>query len=108
MEEQNSEIISQIKRETNPDRCVYTENVTKNSNGTLKQLRIKNKAVSLFGCPEAGDRCPVHILDQYLSRLPEEAFTNGIFIVRPLEKVPDNPSSSWFSTVLVGKHMHSQ
>jgi hypothetical protein len=60
--------ISQLKRETNPNRYIYTENVAKNSNGTFKQLHIKNKVVPLFSSPEAGDRC---ILHQYFRRFSQ-------------------------------------
>ena len=54
---------SQIKRYTNSDRYIYSENVSKNRNGTFKQLNIANKVIPLFSCPEAGERCPMHILD---------------------------------------------
>jgi len=79
--------------------------VAKNGNGTFKQLHIKNKVVPLFRCHEAGERCPVHILDLYFSRLPEEAFTKDIFFFRALEKVPSDPTSPWYSgSVPVGKN----
>ena len=48
------------------------KNTSKNRNGTSKQLRVKNK-VPLHPCPEVGERCPVFILDKYISELPEEA-----------------------------------
>ena len=57
--------LSQLKRYE--DRYVYYENTSKNRNGTFKQLRVKSKVVPLFPCPEAGERCPVHILDKYIS-----------------------------------------
>ena len=34
---------SQIKRHTNPDRYTYSENVSKNRNGTFKQLTLQTK-----------------------------------------------------------------
>ena len=61
---------SQIQRQSNPDHYVYTENVSKTRNGTFKQLHVPNKVVPLFKCPQAGERCPVHILDTYFSKLP--------------------------------------
>ena len=96
---------SQLKRETNPDRYVYIENVEKTCK---KQLHIENKIVPLFSSSEAGDHCPVHILDQYFSRLPDEAFTNDVLFLQPLEKAPDDQTSPWFSTVPVSKHTLSE
>ena len=34
---------SQVHRHMNPDRYIYSENVSKNRNGTFKQLNIANK-----------------------------------------------------------------
>ena len=45
---------SQVQRYTNPYRYVYTELVSKTSNGTFKNLHIANKTVPLFACPETG------------------------------------------------------
>ena len=39
--------LSQIKRHSDPDRYVYTERVSKTSNGTYKSLHLKNKVVPL-------------------------------------------------------------
>ena len=95
---------SQIKRHTNPDRYIYSEKMSKNRNGTFKQLNIANKVVPLFSCPEAGERCPVHILDVYFRKLPKESITKDIFFFRPLEKTPSDPTSPWYSSQPVGKH----
>ena len=96
--------LSQLKRFK--DRYVYYENTSKNRNGTFKQLRVKSKVVPLFPCPEAGSRCPVRILDKYISKLPLEAKEKDLFYVRPLQKViADKP---WYSSVPLGKHtLHS-
>lgn len=37
------------------EKYVYYENVSKNTNGSFKQLRVKNKVVPLYPSPEAGD-----------------------------------------------------
>jgi len=71
-DEMRSLKISQIQRHTNPDRYVYIELLSKTSNGTFKKLHVANKTAPLFACPEAGERCPLHILDLYLSKLPQE------------------------------------
>ena len=52
----------------------------------IKQLRVKN-VVPLHPCPEAGERCPVFLLDKYISKLPVEAKEKDLFYVRPLEKI---------------------
>ena len=76
--------LSQLQRCAD-DRYVYYENVSKNRNGSFKQLHVKSKVVPVFACPKAGERCAVRILDQYISRLPEEAKEKDLFYVRPLE-----------------------
>ena len=70
---------SQVIRHTNLDRYIYSEDVSKNCNGTFKQLNIANKVVTLFSCPEAGERCPIHILDMYFCKLPKE-YHQGHFL----------------------------
>ena len=58
----------------------------------------------MFASPEAGDRCPVRILDLYISKFPQEAVIQDLFYVRPLEKLPSSPSAPWYSSVAVGRH----
>jgi len=58
----------------------------------------------LFACPAAGERCPFHILDTYISKLPPQAFEKDLFYIRPLETVPTNPTSPWYSAIPVGKN----
>ena len=99
--------LSQLQRCAD-DRYIYYENVSKNRNGSFKQLHVKSKVVPVYACPEAGERCPVHILDQYISRLPEEAKEKDLFYVRPLEKMPLEPSKAWYSSVPLGKHTLQQ
>ena len=55
-----------------------------------------------LACPEAGERCPVYILDSYLSKLPKTG-TQDIFHLRPLEEIPMDPSLPWYSAVPVGR-----
>jgi hypothetical protein len=71
--------LSQLKQFE--DKFVYCENVSKNRNGCFKQLRVKNKTVPLYPTPEAGERCPVHILDKYISKLPAEVREENLFYV---------------------------
>ena len=96
--------LSQFQRKSQPDHCVYVENVLKNRNGSFKQLHVKSKMVPVYACPEASKRCPVHIIDLYISKLPPKAVENDIFYVHPLENVPSEPSAPWYSAIPVGKH----
>ena len=56
---------SQIKRFREPDRYVYTENVSKTNNGTFKKLHVSNnlKVVPVFACPKVGEWCAIYLLD---------------------------------------------
>ena len=94
--------LSQFKR--TEDKYVYYENVSKNRNGSFKQLRVKSKVVPLYACPEAGERCPVHILDKYIAKLPSEARERDLFYVRPLQKFTSDPTCPWYTSVPLGKH----
>lgn len=81
--------LSQLQRDH--DKYVYYKNVSKNQNGSFKQLHVNSKVVPVFPCPEAGQRCPMYLLDLYISKLPEEAKQNDLLYIRPLEKKPLDP-----------------
>ena len=100
--------LSQLKRMHSPDRYVYCKNVSKKSQRSFKQLHIKSKVVPLFACPEAGERCPVSILDKYIGKLLQDAKSRDLFYVRPLEIILTDPSLPWYSSVAVGKHTLDQ
>ena len=57
--------LSQMQRFHNPDKYVYTENVSKNRSGGIRQLKVENKVVPIFATQAAGTRCHVYILDTY-------------------------------------------
>ncbi len=94
--------LSQLQHDSNM--YVYYENGSKNRCGSSKQLRIKSKVVPVYPCPEAHERCPVYLLDLYISKLPEVAKQKDLFYVRPLGKKPLDPSKLRYSAVPVGKH----
>ena len=62
-----------------------------------KQLQAKSKVVPLYPTPYIGERCPVSILDKYISKLPPEAKEKDLFYIQPLEIIPDNPDKSLYS-----------
>ena len=95
--------VSQLQRHHQPDHYVYHENVSKTNDGSFKKLRIKGKVVPVYACSDLGERCPVKILDTYLSKLPPKAHVDDIFYLRPLSKIPTDHSLPWYAPVPVGK-----
>ena len=76
--------LSQIVRHHDPPRFVYTENGSKNRNGSFNQMRVENKVVTVFPCPEAGIQCHYSILEKYIDKLPPVAFQKDWFYLKPL------------------------
>ena len=81
------------------DKYVYYENVSNNTNGSFKQLYVKNKVVPLYLSPEAGERCPVYLLDRYICKLSSETREKDLFYVRLLDKITSDPNRPWYSSV---------
>jgi hypothetical protein len=104
-EEHRALKLSQFERLKDPDRYyVYTENESKNRNGGLGQLAVRNKVVSVFANDIKGDHCIVSILDFYISKLPSSTRQTDLFYVQPLSSVPANPSTPWFKNQPMGKN----
>ena len=80
-----------MNRFSSPDHYVYTENSSKNRSGGLAQLRVSNKVVPAYSMTDAGERCHVHILDTYYSKLPPNAFNRDNFYLTSV--------SSWSQTL---------
>ena len=59
--------------------------------------------VTIVANPSVGKRCPVYILDQYISKLPSQAKEKDLFYCRPLKKKED-PSAPWFVPVSIGRN----
>ena len=66
---------------------------------------MKPKVVPLYAVPEAGERCPVKIVDKYIDKLSKDAFKKDLFYVRPLQVIPLCETDPWFSSVPVGKNI---
>ena len=88
---------------TDPEQYVYYENVSKNRNGSFKQIHLTKKVVPVYACPEEGEKCPVFILDKYMGKLPLLAVSKELFYVRPLQNIPSDPTAPWYSAVPVGR-----
>ena len=95
--------LSQLQRTAG--KYTYYENVSKNHNGSFAQLHVQSKVVPLYENPDLGDRCPVFILDKYISRLPAKAKADDIFYARPLDRIPMETDTPWYSAVPIGKNM---
>ena len=87
-----------------PDRYMYKEKASKNRQGGIAQLKLEHKAVFIFRNPEAGVRCPVHLFDKYMSKLPPEVFFKDFFYCRPLSVVPIDPAKPWYVASPVGRN----
>ncbi len=73
--------------------------MSKNRNGSFRKLHLSAKVVPVFASVEAGERCPVLILDRYIRRLPQEARDKDLFYVRPLERALPGDDTPWYSAV---------
>ena len=96
--------LSQFERLFNPDRYIYREKSSKNKQGGLKQLRIEHKVVTIMANKAVGNRCPVFLLDLYISKLPHQAKEMDLFYCRPCPTVPKKPEDPWYISVTVGKN----
>ena len=99
-DEQRSLGPSQFLYSENPDWFTYVEYGSKNNSGGLAQLRKENKCVHCYSLPSKAPRCLVHLLDLYLSKLPQYAFQKDIFYCWPKLKTP--VEGPWYDTVAVG------
>ena len=54
-------------------------------------------SVPIYACPDFEERCHVHILDLYSSKLPVEVFLKDTFYMRPLPAIPLAAHLPWFT-----------
>lgn len=76
----------------------YVENGSKNYQGHLSECGQSNKVVHVYAELES-DKCPVHILDTYFSKLPDNL---PAFYLQWLSRVPADTSQPWYKKVRVG------
>ncbi len=79
--------------------------IKKNNPGGLAHFKQEAKRVPIYSNSKAGDKCHIHILDLYFSKLPPDAWKKDYFYARPLPNVPSDPDKPWFSPVPMGKNM---
>ena len=75
----------------------------KNRSGGLKQLSQENKVVHEYESANA-EKCPVRLLDKYISKLPPDAKKNNVFYLKPKANTPHDPMAPWFPNVPVGRN----
>ena len=78
--------------------------MSKNRNGSFKQLHIRGKTVPVYACPELGSKCPVYLKDKYINKIPPKAIEMMFFYVHAPEKVSSDPSVPWYSATPIRKH----
>ena len=100
--------LSQLQRLKNPNRYVYVENSSKNRPGGLNQMKLSHKSVTIVASDSSGDKCPVFILDMYISKLPAAAREKDLFYCRPLAVTPKGIDDSWYVAMPVGKNVLSK
>ena len=94
--------LSQFQRLGNPDRYLYVENGSKNHSGSMSERSIQNKQVPIYSTFETvGERCHVHILDLYISKMPEKAQQNNWFYLRPYSGKAS--SGAWYFSSPIGE-----
>ena len=73
--------------------------------GGTAQLKVGHKAVTIIANTTVGERCPVFILDNYISMLPTAAIEKDIFYCRPLPFMPKGEDEPWYRAVPVDKNL---
>ena len=82
----------------------YTEFGSKNHQGGFNSLNVKNKVVKQYENISNPQRCHVKMLDKYFEFLPKEAWSNNVFYLTPLSKMPTEPGKPWFTKTPVGRN----
>ena len=88
-------------------RYTYTEFVSKNRAGGLKQIKQSNKVVHQYESENIG-RCHVLLLDKYLSKLPPGAKENDTFYLKLKQSAPTHPLKPWYTQVPIGRNVLGQ
>ena len=81
----------------------YTEFGSKNRPGGRCQLNLTNKVILRYCvCPRVGERCHVHLLKDYLSKLPKCAYEQDILYWKECSKQPISKADAWYKACPLG------
>lgn len=64
-------------------------------------MRSEHKVVTITAV--GGNRCPVFLLDTYISKLPTQAKKMDLFYCHPRPPVPNSALEPWYYNILIGK-----
>lgn len=80
------------------DFVVYTENGSKNWSGSYKDKPNDNKVIKHYADSSLGEKCYHRVLKLYFSKLPPQTLEDpeGVFYLKPKEKVPLDANAAWF------------
>ena len=81
-------------------RYTYTEYGSKNRSGGLKQLRPESKLVHQYEIANV-ERCPMRLLDKYISKLPPDAKKNDVFNLKSKANTLHDLMAPWFQMYLL-------
>ncbi len=82
----------------------YTEHGSKNRPGTMHQVHLQNKVVIHYANASLEEKCFVHILETYMSKLPATAVKKDLFYCRALKNVPAE-GLPWYCGVALGHNI---
>ena len=68
-------------------------------------MRVDHKVVSIIANLSVKERCPVYLLDLYISKLPKQAKEKNLFYCRPLQSTPKSSTEPWYSAISIGRNM---
>lgn len=68
-------------------------------------MRVDHKVVSIIANLSVKERCPVYLLDLYISKLPKQAKEKNLFYCRPLQSTPKSSTEPWYSAIPIGRNM---
>ena len=100
-QEQRALKLSQFVRSYDPDCYTYVENGSKTRSGV--NPKQSNKVVPVYSCPSSRPKCLVYLLDKYFSMFSQKAKALDVFYLRPVPKLPSNPSAAWYECAPVGR-----
>ena len=94
--------LSYLKRMTDPLRYVYREQPAEAvSVSSMSRAKADKTVHALAGAQDAGNLCPVHVLDFYLKKIPPEAFEKDVFYLHPVKEWTS--SEHWFTLRPMGR-----